>query len=112
MVEMRSLHVSYLKNPEYFHILNSIPNENSSILFDPLSFGQFLGGRHYKKFSKGYLDKLHLTYELMKNKDLVPKFNNGVASVSYKGMDYPLANLHIHSKKLAKFKPLSYENYF
>ena len=23
-----------------------------------------------------------------------------------------LANLHVHSKKLSKFKPTSYENYF
>ena len=112
MVEMRSLHVSYLKNPEYFNILNSIPNANSSFVFDPLSFGQFLGGRHYKRFSKGYLDKLHLTYELMKNNELNPKYKNGIASVSYKGINNNLANLHVHSKKLSKFKPISYENYF
>ena len=112
MVEMRSLHVSYLKNPEYFNILNSIPNANSSFVFDPLSFGQFLGGRHYKRFSKGYLDKLHLTYELMKNNELKPKYKNGIASVSYKGINNNLANLHVHSKKLSKFKPISYENYF
>ena len=32
--------------------------------------GNILGGRHYKKFSKGYLDREHLTYDLMKSKKL------------------------------------------
>ena len=112
LVEMRSLYLAYVKNPNLFNILPSSPKDNKEILFDPLSFGQYLGGRHYKRFSKGYLDPEHLTYNFMKNKEIFPKFKKGKAYIVHDDENIDLANLHVHSKKLSRYRPKSYTNYF
>jgi hypothetical protein len=110
LVEMRGLYLSYLENKEKFNLLPSLPEESQNILFDPLSFGQYLGGRHYKRFSKGYLDREHKTYNYMTNKTIVPKYEQGTAMLFCNNKSIELANLHIHSKKLKKFLPKSYKN--
>ena len=112
LVEMRSLYLAYLSNPDLFNILPSLPAKNENILFDPLSYGQYLGGRNYKKFSKGYLDMQHLSYYAMKSKEVVPKYKKGKAFIVHKKNNIDLANLHVHSKNLSKYRPASYSNYF
>ncbi len=112
LVEMRSLYLAYLLNPDLFNILPSLPTENKNILFDPLSYGQYLGGRHYKKFSKGFLDSRHITYDAMKSKELFPKYKKGKSYIIHNNKNIDLANLHVHSKKLSKYRPNSYNNYF
>lgn len=112
LVEMRSLYLAYLLNPDLFNILPTLPTKNENILFDPLSYGQYLGGRHYKKFSKGYLDRDHLTYDEMKSKKVVPKYKKGKSYIVHNKINIDLANLHVHSKNLSKYRPNTYNNYF
>tara|TARA_B100002019_G_scaffold85813_1_gene74338 strand:+ start:634 stop:1491 length:858 start_codon:yes stop_codon:yes gene_type:complete len=110
LVEMRGLFLSYLENRDKFNILPSLPEESQNTLFDPLSFGQYLGGRHYKRFSKGYIDREHKTYNHMIDKTIIPKYEQGTAKLLYNNKSIELANLHIHSKKLKKFLPKNYKN--
>ena len=105
LVEMRSLYLAYLLNPDLFNILPSLPTKNENILFDPLSYGQYLSGRHYKKFSKGYLDRDHLTYDEMKSKKVVPKYKKGKSYIVHNNINIDLANLHVHSKIFQSIGP-------
>ena len=41
-------------NPNLFNILPDLPNSVNDIIFDPASYGQYLGGTHHKP-KKWYL---------------------------------------------------------
>ena len=103
MNEMAALNIAYKLNPEYFNLLPILPNENSTILFDPASYGQFLGGVDKKIFSKKYSTKNHYVGKFIQEKKLIPKFDNTGPHVLFKQQRYELSNLHIHKKNLQKF---------
>lgn len=69
----------------------------SKFVFDPGSYGQFLGGTN--NFHKsGFIDDKHYIGQAIKNGKLKVEFNS-IPTVNNK----PLFNLHVHSKQLEKF---------
>ena len=100
--EMEILNIVFLKNPNLFNLLKTTIND-SKILFDANSFGQYLGGISNKRFSKKYLNLSHYSGRHMVLKGYRPKFKNNKPIIIYENEIYELANLHIHSKKLHKF---------
>jgi hypothetical protein len=93
-------------------ILPSFPEKNNfNCIFDPITYGQTLGGRSPALISneESFIDTNHLLGENLINQDIQVKFENKAPYVLNKKTNecMPLFNLHVHSKKLDKFK--SYE---
>lgn len=103
LTEMKTLYIAYLQKPELFNLLPVLPGDN--IIFDPGSYGQYLGGVHYKKFSKKYINKDHIVGKALENKEIQIFTKNKVPKVEKNGATYELANLHVHKKNLSKFMP-------
>ncbi len=108
--EMKMLFIAYDKNPELFNLIQVLPNKNISHVFDPGSYGQFLGGTHNKKFSKGFIDSEHIVGSEILKKNIKPATLKNKYGVIKDDTFYELANLHVHSKKLKNFLPQNYKN--
>ena len=52
---------------ELFNLIPVTPNENISHIFDPGSYGQYLGGTHNKNFLKIYDSEHIVGAEILKN---------------------------------------------
>ena len=100
--EMKLLHLIYEENKEEFNLLNVLPN-SSKYLFDPASYGQYLTGTK-DKFTKKFIDENHVVGQAIKNEHFFPYFYKKYPELLYKNKKYELINLHIHSKKLNKYK--------
>jgi len=100
---MKTLYIAYTLKPHLFNLLPVLPQEK--IVFDPGSYGQYLGGVHYKRFSKKYINDEHIVGRAIKNKEIYITKINGYPKVKHNGDVYDLANLHVHKKNLKKFKP-------
>ena len=48
----------------------------------------------------------------MKSKKVVPKYKKGKSYIVHNNINIDLANLHVHSKNLSKYRPNTYNNYF
>jgi len=103
LTEMKALYICYKKNPSLFNLLPVLPE--SEVIFDPGSYGQYLGGVHYKRFSKKYINEKHLVGKLYLKDNFQIKKKDGVAFALKDGKKYELANIHVHKKNLKKFKP-------
>ena len=103
--EMVLLNIAYIENPDMFNILNTIPDGTSSILFDGISYGQYLGGIDKKRFSKKSINIAHYAGRSMQRKGFRPKFKSSRPYIEYNNKIYEIANLHIHKKNLLKFIP-------
>lgn len=93
---------------------NALPYSNHleefQVIFDGAAIGQFLGGIDpiHGRSEPGFVNELTVFYtpyftyiwKRDKNKRLVP-------FISYKGISYPIANLHVHSKNLKSFYSLN-----
>ena len=106
--EMKMLYIAYDENPELFNLLDVVPNNKSSFLFDPGSYGQYLGGTHKKKFSKGFIDKDHIAGIEISKKNVKPILFKNNYCVKENDRIFDLVNLHVHSKKLKNFLPQNY----
>ena len=62
------LNLAYIQNPNRFNLLDVVPSENSDIVFDPISYGQYVAGIDGQKFSKGYIDDDHYVGREILNK--------------------------------------------
>jgi len=93
-----------LKNchPELFLELNPIPNENSSYIFDPSSYGQFFGGTYHGDPPGWYGTHQYVGAEISKG-NIKPIMQHGRPYVEWKNKIYPIVNLHVHSKNTKKF---------
>jgi hypothetical protein len=89
------------KRPDLIRPLNTFPIENKFV-FDPSSYGQYFGGTH-TGHPEGFTDDKH---------DIGIKINKGIFSpiikdnkpyVLYNEKEFPIVNLHIHSKKTDQF---------
>ena len=100
--EMKLLHLIYEKNKEEINLLNVLPN-SSKYLFDPASYGQYLTGTK-DKFTKKFIDENHVVGQAIKNEQFFPYFYKKYPELLFKNKKYELINLHIHSKKLNKYK--------
>jgi len=90
-------------------VLPSFPDKNDfNYVFDPITYGQTLGGRSPALVSteESFIDTNHLLGKNIINQDIQVKFENNIPVVfNKKTNEYlPLFNLHVHSKKLDKFK--------
>ena len=108
--EMKMLFIAYDQNPELFNLIHVTPNKNVSHVFDPGSYGQFLGGTHNKKFSKGFIDSEHIVGAEILKKNIKPTIFKNKYGVIKNDTFYELVNLHVHSKKLKNFLPQNYKN--
>lgn len=101
--EMVLMNIAYIENPDLFHILETLPDRNQEIIFDGISYGQYLGGINKKKFSKKTINPTHFAGREMINKGFRPKFFAGKPEIRLNKKVYKIANLHIHKKNLKKF---------
>ena len=102
--EMKILKKIYDKKPHLFNLLPIVPQQKGTELFDPASYGQYLGGTK-DRFSKSFIDKNHLAGKRIKKTIYEPKIVNSYPKVISEHIDYELINLHIHSKKIKRFLP-------
>ena len=71
--EMIILNIIYIENPNLFNLLDTIPKLNNEIIFDGMSYGQYLGGVDKKVLSKNYLNRAHYAGRAMLDKGFRPK---------------------------------------
>lgn len=72
----------------------------NEFIFDPSSYGQFIGGTP-AGHPPGFIDK-HQKVGRLLNNDSIIQFNNK-PQIIYLNKQYPIFNLHIHSKNLQQF---------
>jgi hypothetical protein len=114
MNEMKLLAEVNKNSPDLFNLLPILPDIDCEYLFDPASYGQFLGGIHGKKrkvFSRGWTGSHHYIGREINKKTIKVKFKNNSPVVIRNKQKYDLVNLHIHSKNLSKFLPKEYKSY-
>jgi hypothetical protein len=99
--EMQLLGGIYKRRPDLIKRLNVFPNEDG-IVFDPSSYGQYLGGTHNGD-SPGWYGDHHVVGKEIGKKILKPIFVNNKPYVEKDNKKYPLVNLHVHSKNTEKF---------
>jgi hypothetical protein len=74
--------------------------ETVQAVFDPTSYGQFLGGTN-NGHPEGYCEYRHFVGKEIIDKNIEVKFNKEPFIV-YKGINIPIFNLHVHNKKKIK----------
>lgn len=100
--EMTCLYAAY-ENNLYIEPLNILPYHNSSdLLFDPGSYGQYLGGTN-NEHGPGWAGDHHLIGQYINNKTIKVTIIKGKPVVQSFGKTDKLFNLHIHSKNLKDF---------
>ena len=112
--EMSLLHVLSLQ--EYFNKFPILPDIKHRYVFDPGSYGQYLGGTN-NGHPPGFADHKHIIGRDIIGGNIVPYFDEehkkplvfkealqpAEAFVQTPPQKYELFNLHVHSKKLEKF---------
>lgn len=101
--EMVILNIIYIENPDLFNLLDTIPKLNNEIIFDGMSYGQYISGVDKKIFSKKYLNKAHYSGRAMVEKGFRPKYSKKGPYINFEEKQFEIANLHIHKKNLKKF---------
>ena len=101
--EMIMLNIAYIKNPENFNLLRILPKNDCEYIFDPGSYGQYIGGTHNKPFSKKFISNDHYVGRKILSEGYKIYFKNGIPVVKHSNKTYKLVNLHVHSKKLKKY---------
>lgn len=81
--------------------LNTIPDDNHNIVFDPSSYGQHLFGTCNAQ-GPGYAERHHWIGDKILDGDLKVYIENGIAYSETKNKRSKIANLHIHSKKTSE----------
>lgn len=99
--EMRLMCGIMKRNPDLIKTLNIFPNE-TGIVFDPSSYGQFFGGTH-QGHPPGFAHHSHDIGRAIQSGELVPVMIDKKPYVNYDGKEYPIVNLHIHSKVTEPF---------
>ena len=104
--EMKALYIASVINPKLFNLLPVLPDKD--LVFDPGSYGQYLGGVHYKKFSKNYVNPEHIVGNSLINKEIYIENKGRTPKVIKDEKSYDIVNLHVHKKNLKKFQPKDY----
>ena len=112
--EMEVLSKIQQKLPMLFKLLPDLPYGNQGTIFDPAGYGQYLGGtfnnpKKWYKRKQPILD--HSVGQEISSNRISVGFKANAPTVSYKEKKIPIANLHIHSKDLFKFKPKNYREF-
>ncbi len=111
--EMKLLNYVYKASPEIFNLLRILPTNSKDFIFDPASYGQYLGGTHtnpYRFYKKRWAGEHHYVGSKILNNEFKVKFKD-YPFVIKNNKKIELVNLHIHSKNLNKFLPVDYKNY-
>jgi len=111
--EMKILNSVFNMDKDLFNLLPVVP-EIKNILFDPASYGQYIGGTDgnpRKIFSKPWAGSHHYVGREILNGKLKVRFKNNLPYVMKNNNRYDIANLHIHSKRLEKYLPTQYKDY-
>ena len=103
--EMLLLNLSYFEQPDNFNLLNITPNQNSNILFDPISYGQYISGIDKKNISKKTIDEDHYVGREVLRSGMKIFYRNNKPQVKYKNKTYEIANSHVHKKNLKDYVP-------
>ena len=112
--EMSLLHVLSLQG--HFNKFPILPDAKHRYVFDPGSYGQYLGGTN-NGHTPGFTDHKHIIGREIIGENITPHFNEehkkpfvfkqplqaAEAFVQPSPEKYELFNLHVHSKKLEKF---------
>ena len=112
--EMKMLSKISKVKPELFNLLPVTPQSSGNILFDPASYGQYIGGldgKPRKIYSKPWAGQHHYAGKEIIDKKIKVKFKNNLPLVIKGKEKYNLVNLHIHSKELKKYLPKCYKAY-
>ena len=111
--EMDLLGMVYRQETTLFNLLPILPY-NSSIIFDPLSYGMYIDGTHTeprKFYSKRKIDFNDLIGVELYSKRIKTKFIDNNPLVYWDNKTFKMSNLHIHSKRFEKFLPKGYKDY-
>lgn len=108
--EMMLLNIVFIENNELFNILPTIPNSEkyNSIIFDSITYGQYLSGVHKTVFSRNIIQENSYVGRFLIQSGTKVKFKNK-PYLKFDDKKIELANLHIHGKKLKKFLPEGYK---
>jgi hypothetical protein len=100
--EMSLLHVAHVNN--MFCPLPTIPNfhEDHHYIFDPGSYGQYLGGTN-NGHGSGFIDQKHMIGSAMLAEEINAEFTDRPYVIRMDGERFPIFNLHVHSKNLERF---------
>jgi len=114
--EMRILSIINSENNKLIHELPILPYGNNRLIFDPASYGQYLGGTHQKPkrfFRENFATQDHTIGKEIISKRITVDFkkNEPIINSSLEG-ESKLVNLHIHSKELEKFVPKNFTKFF
>ena len=84
---------------------NTLPEKDNDYVFDPSSYGQFLGGTN-NEHGPGFIDSKHYVGQKIKSGHIEVLFGSNYPVVYDKIHDThkKIFNLHIHSKDLGRFK--------
>lgn len=99
--EMRLLHSIMVRRPDLISVLGILPNE-TGVIFDPSSYGQFFGGTH-QGHPPGFAHHTHIIGREIQSGNIVPFMKDKKPYVFFEGKEYPIVNLHIHSKNTSQF---------
>lgn len=99
--EMRLICGIMKRNPDLIKTLNILPNE-TGIIFDPSSYGQYFGGTH-QGHPPGFFHHTHIIGKSIQSGDIIPLMIDGKPYVKYQDKNYSIMNLHIHSKNTKMF---------
>jgi hypothetical protein len=94
--EMRLLYSIMVRRPDLINLLNILPNE-TGIIFDPSSYGQYFGGTH-QGHPPGFAHHTHIIGREIQSEKIIPIMRDKKPYVLFEGKEYPIVNLHIHSK--------------
>ena len=111
--EMDLMGMIYNKESSYFNFLPILPYD-SSIIFDPLSYGMYIDGSHTNPrrfYSRRQVDFNDVIGVELYSKRIETKFVNSNPIVYWDDQTFEMSNLHIHSKRFDKFLPKGYKNY-
>jgi len=104
--EMR-LYVHFRReHPELIHHLPTLPEhpgfKDFNSVFDPASYGQYLGGTHSEP-GINWAGRHHYIGVEILEKRIMPIFKDGKPYLKYGEKQCPINNLHIHSKDLKRW---------
>jgi SAM-dependent methyltransferase/beta-galactosidase beta subunit len=99
--EMQLLGGIYKRRPDLIKRIDILPNE-SGIVFDPSSYGQYFGGTD-NGHPSGWYGEHHVIGKKISEGSLVPILLDHKPYVVMDGNRYAIANLHIHSKNTERF---------
>ena len=92
------MNIAYIKNPEFFKLLEVLPVSDNDVIFDPGSYGQYIGGTHNKRFSKNFINIDHYVGREILKDGFKVSFENKKPFINHSKQIFELANLHVHSK--------------